>query len=42
MMPADETNKVSKSNVGQDPDSVQSMSMVIIQLFADCKRTIEC
>ena len=41
IMPADQTDEVCRSNVGRDFGSVQSIYIVITQLFTDCKRAIE-
>ena len=41
MMPADQTNKAYRPNVGQDLGGVQFISMIITQPFADCKRAVE-
>ena len=41
IMSADQTDKACKLNIGRDLGGVQSMSMVTIQLFANCKRAVE-
>ena len=41
IMLVDQINKTCRSNIGQDLDSVQSMSMVTTQPFANCKKTVE-
>ena len=41
-MPVDKTDKACRSNVGQDLDGVQTMSMVITQPFTNCKRAVKC
>ena len=42
MKPPDQIDEACRSNVGQDLSDVQSISMVITQLFANCKRAVEC
>ena len=42
MMSIDQINEACRSNVGQDLDGVQSMSMVTTQPFVDCERAVEC
>ena len=41
-MPANQTDRVSRSNISHDLSDVQSMFMITTQLFADCKRDVKC